>query len=267
VSCKRSALAALAVLAAVSCEDAVLVGDEPNATARPAGVGFAGRAASASTFADASLSMPAISTDGGPAQAAPASMSCSAACPQLSASLDTLHCVPPPDPSCLVAPGFLLPSEVTVDVQGATTHYFAGGASLPRGRYRVAYVDGCLTAGTTALGLGVGWSVHGTKKMLGVMSCYLVSDSGTPITFTPGSVGAFVGPDLDAGQGAAPTYNDCIVANCGAATPVDFDFPGGRLGVARDGGTVLGAIDDLGRESVGGRSPTFRLTSLDGTCL
>jgi hypothetical protein len=262
----RRKLTVLVLCAAAGCEDALLVGYEPGATARPPGVALAGRAALVAG-ADGASNSPALLVDA--ATTAPTDRShtsCGDGCmPSDTATMQPQVCMPPPDPTCLVPPGFLLPSEVTVDVQGATIRYFAGGAALPPGRYRVAYVDGCLTAGSPEF--GPGWSVHGTKKMLGVMSCYLVSDSGVPITFTPGSVGAWVGPDLDAGQGAALTYNECIAANCGIATPVDIDFAGGRLGVARDGGTVLGAIDDLGGEAVGGRSPTFRLTSLDGNCL
>jgi hypothetical protein len=116
---------------------------------------------------------------------------------------------------------------LTVDVPGASVRYFAGGAALPAGRYRLAYVDGC-----NSYGIGVGWAVHGARSILGVFSCSLIGDDGNAFAFTPGT---------------------------------ELYFAGGKLGILRDGGGVLGAIDDLGGEYEGGRSPTFRL-SLLGAC-
>jgi hypothetical protein len=89
-----------------------------------------------------------------------------------------------------------------------------------------------------------------------------VSGDNMILGLTPGTVGAFVGTDLAAGEGAFATYAECTAANC-QDLPVEFDFAGGTLGVARDGGGVLGAIDDSGGEAFGGVSPTFRLSRVD----
>ena len=62
--------------------------------------------------------------------------------------------------------------------------------------------------------------------------------------------------------GAYPTYAECVAANCDVP-PVDFDYAGGKLGLLREPGGALGAIDDLDGSDQGGRAPTFRLTRLD----
>jgi hypothetical protein len=62
-------------------------------------------------------------------------------------------------------------------------------------------------------------------------------------------------------DGAFTSYAACVAANC-SVPPLDFDHAGGKLGILRDGVTV-GAIDDVGGETQGGRSPTFRLSRLD----
>jgi hypothetical protein len=160
-------------------------------------------------------------------------------------------CLLPPSPPCDLGGGNVLPEDVTVDVPGATTVYFAHGAMLPAGRYRISYVDGCNT-----YGIGVGWTVHAAKGDPGTGNCSIVGDNG-PFLLTPGTE---LWPET--GDGEAQTYPECVTFNCKLA-PVDFDFPGGKLGVLRDGGTALGAIDDATGAEAGGRSPTFRLTRLD----
>jgi len=171
-------------------------------------------------------------------------------------------CRAEPAPACKLGTGIVLPEDVTVDVQGATVHYYGGGAALPAGRYRLSYVDGCLTfGGGPSDGLGIGWTINGQTDAPGLFNCFLVGDDGAPFLVAPGTVGALVGPDRSAAQGAFATCAECVAANCNVA-PVDFDFKGGKLGVARDAGGI-GAIDDLGGESEGGRSPTYRLTRLD----
>jgi hypothetical protein len=157
--------------------------------------------------------------------------------------------------TCDLGDGRVLPEELTVDVPGATIRYFAGGNALAPGRYRLEYVDGCNT-----FGVGCGWTVHAADTNPGVMSCFLVS--GTAVFgLTPGTVGVFPGNDPMTG-GAFDTYAACVDANRNAR-PLDFTFEGGQLGVARDGGGVLGAVDDGIGESEGGRSPTFRLSRLE----
>lgn len=90
----------------------------------------------------------------------------------------------------------------------------------------------------------------------------MVANDTEILGLTPGTVGIFDSDDETLG-GAFTNYEDCVAANC-EQPPIDFDFAGGTLGVQRDGGGVLGAVDDAGGEMVGGRSPTFRLTRLDG---
>jgi hypothetical protein len=162
------------------------------------------------------------------------------------------QCKLAPGPKCELARGVVLPEDLTVDVPGASIRYFAGGAPLPAGRYRLSYVDGCNT-----YGIFIGWTVHGAKAVPGVFSCSLIGADDAAFAFTPGTE---LYPET--GVGEVASYAECVAANCDLA-PLDFDFPGGKLGVLRDGGGTLGAIDDLGGESEGGRSPTFRLTLLD----
>jgi hypothetical protein len=176
-----------------------------------------------------------------------------AAAPQMT----TATCGMPAQAACEVAPGISLPEELTVDIPGATQRHFAKGAKLPAGRYRIEYVDGCNT-----YGIGCDWTVHGSKSQPGLMSCFLVADDSSVLTLTPGTSGVYVDSDPTIG-GAYATYAECVAANC-TQPPIDFDFPGGTLGVQRDGGGTLGAVDDQGGEAMGGRSPTFRLSRLDG---
>jgi hypothetical protein len=57
-------------------------------------------------------------------------------------------------------------------------------------------------------------------------------------------------------------YADCVAANRAMDTPVDFDFAGGKLGVFNEDRFPN---DDLGGESDGGVSPTWKLSALS-TC-
>jgi hypothetical protein len=146
--------------------------------------------------------------------------------------------------------GITLPEDVTVKLD-ATIQYYAGGAALPAGRYRLSYVDGCNTYGVL-----IGWSVHAAISQ-GIGSCSLVGDDGMPFLVTPGTE---LYPPM--GVGEVATYAECVAANC-QLPPVEFDFKGGKLGVIRDGGGAFGAVDDASGDSAGGRNPTFRLTRLD----
>lgn len=162
-------------------------------------------------------------------------------------------CRAPEPVTCAQGDGPQLPDEVTVDVQGSP-RFFVDGAELPAGRYRLRYVDGCNT-----YGIGAGWTVHGLDNVGDFASCNVVDGSGAHVARTPGTTGIFVDPT--AATTAFATYEACVEANC-ALAPIDFDFAGGQLAVRRDG-VFVGSIDDAGGEAVGGRSPTFRLTSLD----
>lgn len=152
--------------------------------------------------------------------------------------------------------GAQLPDEVTVDVLG-TPKFFVDGAALPAGRYRISYVDGCNT-----YGVGAGWTVHGLDLVGDLASCNVVDEAGGHVARTPGTTGIFA--DGNSGPNTAfESYDACVAANCELG-PVDFDFDGGKLAVRRDGVSV-GAVDDAGGETIGGRSPTFRLSFL-GPC-
>jgi hypothetical protein len=173
-------------------------------------------------------------------------------------------CRAAPPPPCDLGDGIVLPEALTVDVAGGAIQYYAHGAVLPAGRYQLSYVDGCATfGGRPSDGLNVGWTVNGQATMPGVWGCYLAAADGAAFAVTPGTTGTFAGPSTDDGIGGAfMTYAECVEANCDLPA-FEFDFPGGKLGVGRDGGGV-GSVDDLGGEAEGGVSPTFRLYRMDG---
>lgn len=173
-------------------------------------------------------------------------------------------CRAEPPPACDLGDGIVLPETLTVDVPGGTIQYYAHGAALPAGRYRLSYVDGCATfGGSPSDGFEVGWTVNGQSTMPGVWGCYLAGSDGTAFAVAPGTVGTFVGPSSDDGvSGAFMSYAECVEANCDLPA-LELDFPGGKLGIGRDGGGV-GSVDDLGGEAEGGVSPTFRLYRMDG---
>jgi hypothetical protein len=136
------------------------------------------------------------------------------------------------------------PGQLLTVTPGPTTSYFADGRSLPAGEYTLVYVDGCWHSGV------VSWTVN-----LGGEGYHVVG--GEPeerITMAPGTVGTFMT------LGAYGSYEECVAANVGRPG-VSFRFKGGPLGLK------LESLDPLtlfilleGGESVGGRSPTFRLT-------
>lgn len=155
--------------------------------------------------------------------------------------------------TCEVGAGVTLPEDLTVSLD-RTVRYFAAGADVPAGRYRLSYADGCNTYGS--LELGAGWTVNVSPAVPGVGNCALVGADGVAFLVAPGTAGTLAGLD-----GAFADYEECVAANC-SVPPVEFDHPGGKLGLLRDGVTI-GALDDLGGETRGGRNPTFRLTRID----
>jgi hypothetical protein len=153
--------------------------------------------------------------------------------------------------TCKLASGAMLPEDITVMLIDQQ-QWFAGGADLPAGRYRLTYLDGCFCYGVPVATLG--WTVHASKAA--GFGCFLIGANGMTLMPTPGTDGFTV----DAGS--FETYAKCVAANCGQA-PLDFDFAGGKLGVARNGGTALAEFDDSDGSDMGGRGPTFRLSRLD----
>jgi hypothetical protein len=143
-------------------------------------------------------------------------------------------------------------SELLTVTPGPNTSYFAGEAALPAGDYRLSYEDGCWKSGVVA------WTVN-----LGPEGYFVVSgEPAEPIVMAPGSVGTF------AGLGAFSSYEECVAGNLGQPA-VSFSFAGGRLGLRLESTPedllVMRFILLQGGESVGGRSPTFRLTCA-GSC-
>jgi len=153
---------------------------------------------------------------------------------------------------CDLGGGVTLPEEITIGV--VETVYFADGARLPAGRYRVSYVDGCRKFNEFGA-----WTVHGTSQSLTRATSYTIVAGSEPLLTAPGTVGLFAGPGPEPYGGFA-TYDECVAANR-AVPPVDFDFAGGALGVM-DGGDGTSS-DDVPGEMEGGRNPTFELTRLD----
>lgn len=173
-------------------------------------------------------------------------------------------CRAAPPARCDLGDGIVLPENLTVDVANGTIQYYAHGAALPPGRYQLSYVDGCATfGGLPNDGLNIGWTVNGQNTMPGVWGCYLAGADGAAFAVAPGTTGTFAGPSTEDGIGGAfMTYAECVEANCDLPA-IELDFPGGKLGVGRDGGGI-GSVDDLGGEAEGGVSPTFRLYRKDG---
>jgi hypothetical protein len=128
---------------------------------------------------------------------------------------------------------------------GLTTSYFADRASLPAGEYTLSYVDGCWRSGA------VSWTVN-----LGDEGYWVVGGSPEQrLGPAPGSVGTFA-----SGLGAFARYEECVAANVGRPG-ITFSFAGGPLGLAMESfDPVTFFVLTQGGESVGGLSPTFRLT-------
>jgi hypothetical protein len=133
--------------------------------------------------------------------------------------------------------------SVTGKVSGATT-YFANGASIPAGRYRVRYVDGCMKYGA-----GQGWSVNAYRLGVTPSHHWWFISAGQQLTsvIPPGTVGFIPG------MGGFATFDDCVKANL-ALPPVELTLDGGPLGVRLQ--------DDPYSDNVGGRDgrdPTWSL--------
>jgi hypothetical protein len=151
------------------------------------------------------------------------------------------------------------PETLAIDTTGSV-RYFAGGAALPAGRYRVEYVDGCMMYGANiANATQWGWTIHtGALAINPALSgmpysgeCVLVgADSSTVVDTLPGTTNPPPG---------FATYSACVAANVAMDAPLDFDFGGGKLGLFVED---LLPGDDVGGEGSGGVSPTWKLTPL-----
>jgi hypothetical protein len=134
--------------------------------------------------------------------------------------------------------------SVVGDVYGRVID-FGHGVFLPRGRYRVAYVDGCMKYNRSQ-----DWALHAYPLGAPVNDrWWLVSGNGK-IVMAPGTVG------FEVGSGGFATFDECVRANL-ALPPIEFDFSGGRIGVLLQDTPYQ---DNLPGDD--GRSPTWRLTAL-----
>lgn len=141
-------------------------------------------------------------------------------------------------PSCGVA------SEVTGDVFGNTV-YFANGASLPAGTYRVAYVDGCMKYSPSQ-----DWSVNAYALNDPTESYHWwFLSNGQPISsvIPPGTIGFLVG------QGGYATFDECVQANL-ALPPIEITVPAGTLAVWLEDNPYSDNV-----AGPDGRSPTWSL--------
>jgi hypothetical protein len=108
--------------------------------------------------------------------------------------------------------GVTLPAELTPDINDNTETYFAGGASLPAGRYRISYVSGCIRYDPTIYF----WAVNGTFNFEYWLAGATTTDG---IQVAPGIVS--LGGDLN--------FDDCVAMSQGLFA--DITFAGGKLGI------------------------------------
>jgi hypothetical protein len=139
-------------------------------------------------------------------------------------------------------------TQTQLDLFGSIV-YFSDGASLPAGRYRLSYVDGCMKyAGDQ------GWTIHAYAGGASAAWWIVGDTSAARITVPPGTVG------YSTAAGAFTNFDDCVAANT-ALGPTEFDFEGGKLGV-----WLLDSNYGDNLAGVGGRNPRWQLTLL-GACV
>jgi hypothetical protein len=139
---------------------------------------------------------------------------------------------------CDEVAGVTLPARLTPDINDNAETYFAGGAALPAGQYRVTYVDGCIRYDPTIYW----WAVNG-----GVTFEYWIAGATT-------SDGIQVAPGIVSLPGNT-SFTDCVAASQGLS--VDIDFAGGKLGIYNND---FKPGDNL--PSMTGENPTWRLDRL-----
>jgi hypothetical protein len=126
--------------------------------------------------------------------------------------------------------------------------YFANGATVPAGRYRVTFVDGCMKYAPTE-----GWTVNAypLDNLQGTDHWWFVSNGqDIPGVLPPGTVGFFLG------SGGFLSFDACVQANL-QLPPVDLDVPSGPFGVRLFDDPYDGNLPGLD-----GRSPTWSLQCL-----
>lgn len=145
---------------------------------------------------------------------------------------------------CSLGQATSLASDQSLDLFGNIT-YFANGKDLPAGRYRIAYVDGCMKFSAS-----LPWSVNNALST----GWWLVgAASDDRVVALPGKADNI--PLL-----GAATFEECVARNR-MLGPKEFDFAGGKLGIWLDDGPYT---DNLAGD--GGRNPTWQLTLLVNQC-
>lgn len=146
-------------------------------------------------------------------------------------------CVPGVSPSSL--PDTVMVQVTSPDtIQPPAPVYFAAGADLPSGRYRITYLDGCFQV---------------TPFVFGWIAQHDVLDRGVWVVSGSTSDKRFRAPPR---PGSHPTFQACVAAGRDSP-PIDFDFGGGKLGVWLNDSPYN---DNVAGE--GGVNPTFRLEFL-----
>jgi hypothetical protein len=179
------------------------------------------------------------------------------ACPDAGAADGGSHDASPPVCTTMTSSVTGLPETLALDVTGPV-RYFAAGASLPAGKYRVEYVDGCVTYGPGYAYPPWGWTIHagmvpGNYWLMGAYGghCVMVGAATDDVVgVLPGTTNPPPGID---------TYANCVTANKAMDQPLDFDFQGGPLGLYIED-TMPG--DNVGGPAPDGVTPTWKLTPL-----
>jgi hypothetical protein len=123
------------------------------------------------------------------------------------------------------------------DPVGGTVTYFRQGGTIPAGRYRVSYLDGCMRYGPA-----VNWSIH---NILPPGWLLLGNTALDQLGVLPGV----------SGTGYA-SFEDCVAASR-RLPPLEVDFAGGKLGVWNNDYPLSDNIAGLN-----GRDPEWCLTPL-----
>ena len=157
-------------------------------------------------------------------------------CPTEDAGVQEAKDAAPPAETCTDGVASGKSWELMPDMFGMPS-FFAEGADLPAGRYRIDYVDGCIRFDP----LIYFWTVHGF-----VTFEYVVFRESTAnlIGLAPGVVSLF-------GYGV---FEDCITANK-AVEPLLVDHPGGKLGIWNN--DFMPSDNTAGE---GNRNPKWRLS-------
>jgi hypothetical protein len=158
------------------------------------------------------------------------------------------------DGSCILGTVGSFATQGSLDLFGQTV-YYADGGTLPQGRYRLRYLDGCMKYNA-----GQDWTVNAVPPGTTGSSWWIVNGPGgvastALIVVPPGTAGTQVG------SGGYAQFADCVAANQAQDTPRDFDYDGGPLGVW--------LLDDPYSDNVAGDNgdnPKWSLELLQGTC-